>query len=72
MDSLAALALATEMPKQELLERPPQDRKDHIVSRKMLKHIVLMALYMCIVLFIFIFCGEYIIPEPNAEYKFDR
>lgn len=71
MDSLAALALATEMPKPELLLRPPQDRKDHIVSRKMIKHIVLMSFYMCIVLFIFIFLGEYIIPEPNQEYRFD-
>jgi len=65
MDSLAALALATEKPKPILLHRPPQDRKDHIVSRKMIKHIVLMAIWMCIVLFIFLFAGEHIISEPE-------
>ena len=65
MDSLAALALATDKPKPELLERPPIDRSDHIVSRKMVKHIVLMAIYMCIVLFLFIFAGEYLILEPE-------
>ena len=65
MDSLAALALATDKPKPELLERPPIDRSDHIVSRKMVKHIVLMAIYMCLVLFLFIFAGEYLIIEPE-------
>lgn len=70
MDSLAALALATEMPKPELLQRPPQNRNDHIVSRKMLKHIILMAVWMCIALFVFIFAGEYLILEPNKEYRF--
>ena len=70
MDSLAALALATEQPKPELLQRPPQDRVDHIVSRKMLKHIVLMATYMCIVIFIFLFAGEYLIIEPNEDFQF--
>ena len=65
MDSLAALALATEKPKPGLLQRPPQNRDDHIVSRKMMKHIVLMAVWMCIVLFVFIFAGEYLIIEPE-------
>ena len=45
MDSLAALALATEMPKPELLHRMPQNRDDYIVSRKMIKHILGMAIY---------------------------
>jgi hypothetical protein len=40
MDSLASLALATELPKPELLKRLPQNREDYIVSRKMTKHIV--------------------------------
>jgi Ca2+ transporting ATPase len=40
MDSLASLALATELPKPNLLKRPPQNREDYIVSRKMIKHIL--------------------------------
>lgn len=72
MDSLAALALATERPKKELLLRPPQNRNDHIVSRKMLKHIMIMATYMCIVIYFFVFAGEYVIPEPEAKWQYDR
>ena len=70
MDSLAALALATDMPKPHLLERPPQQRDDHIVSRKMLKHIIYMAAFQCVVLFIFIYAGEYIVMEPKEEYQY--
>jgi len=45
MDSLAALALATELPKPSLLDRMPQNRDDYIVARKMIKHILGMAIY---------------------------
>jgi Ca2+ transporting ATPase len=64
MDSLAALALATELPKLDLLDRAPQNRADYIVSRKMIKHILYMAIYQCIVLFVILFGGEYFILEP--------
>lgn len=72
MDSLAALALATELPKRSLLDRMPQNRNDYIVSRKMIKHIVWMAIYQCIVLFIVLFAGEFFIPEPNVALQYDR
>lgn len=72
MDSLAALALATEMPKPELLKRPPQNREDHIVSRKMLKHIMLMAIWMCITIYFFVFYGENVIPESDPRWQYDR
>lgn len=71
MDSLASLALATELPKPELLNRPPQVKDDFIVSRKMTKHIVYMSLFQMLVLFIFLFGGEYMIPEPNVELRFN-
>ena len=67
MDSLASLALATEMPKPDLLERPPQNRADYIVSRKMTKHILGQAILQCIVLFTFLFAGEYLVPETKPE-----
>lgn len=68
MDSLASLALATEMPKPELLLRMPQNRDDYIVSRKMIKHILGQALWQCSVLFTFLFAGEYLVPESLPKY----
>lgn len=68
MDSLASLALATEMPKPELLKRMPQNREDYIVSRKMIKHILGQALWQCVLLFTFLFAGEYMIPESEERY----
>lgn len=44
MDSLGSLALATEMPKESLLDRPPYKRDDYIISRKMVKHILGMSI----------------------------
>jgi Ca2+-transporting ATPase len=45
MDSLGALALATEKPNLELLERPPYRRDEYIISRKMVKHILASSIY---------------------------
>lgn len=40
MDSLAALALATEPPTNDFMKRPPYKKNDFILSPIMLKHIV--------------------------------
>merc|ERR1711935_1058503 len=40
MDSLASLALATELPKEDLLQRPPYRKREYIISQKMVKHIL--------------------------------
>jgi len=45
MDSLGALALATEPPKKDLLKRPPYRRDEYIISRKMVKHILGNSIY---------------------------
>jgi Ca2+-transporting ATPase len=45
MDSLGALALATEMPKDTLLNRPPYGRKEYIISKKMVKHLLGISIY---------------------------
>jgi Ca2+ transporting ATPase len=65
MDSLASLALATEPPKPELLERPPYSRDEYIISRKMIKHILIMSIYQSIVVFVLVFAGEKFIPEDQ-------
>ena len=72
MDSLASLALATELPKPYLLLRPPQVKDDFVVSRKMTKHILYMSLFQMVILFIFLFGGEYMIPEPDVELRFNQ
>ena len=40
MDTFASLALATEPPTLELLNRKPYNREDYIVTKKMFKHII--------------------------------
>jgi Ca2+ transporting ATPase len=66
MDSLASLALATEPPTMKLLEREPQGKDDYIINRKMVKHIMIMAIYQSIIVFIIVFAGEYLIPEADG------
>ena len=63
MDSLASLALATELPKDDLLQRPPYRKKEYIISQKMVKHILGMSIYQAIILFFFVFAGPLFIPE---------
>ena len=72
MDSLASLALATELPTDSLLNRPPQNKDDFVVSRKMTKHILYMSLFQMVILFIFLFWGESIIMEPVEELRFNH
>lgn len=72
MDSLAALALATEMPTVELLHRPPINRTDYIVSRKMIKHILGKGFWMCTCLFVCMFAGEHFIVEPDPQWRYGR
>lgn len=40
MDTFASLALATEPPTIELLDRAPHNRNEYIITKKMFKHIV--------------------------------
>jgi Ca2+ transporting ATPase len=69
IDSLAALALATEPPTLAQLERPPQGRDEYIISRKMLKQIVPMALYMIGILWAICFGGDKFFPEPDLDFR---
>jgi len=58
MDSLAALALATELPSRELLNRSPYGRKKPIISRTMMKNILGHAFYQLIVVFVLVYKGH--------------
>ena len=64
MDSLGSLALATEPPHDELLLRKPYKRSEHIINRKMWKHILIQAAFQLgILLFLYLFAPEFIIEE---------
>eukprot|EP00742_Colponemidia_sp_Colp-10_P000696 GILJ01000758.1.p1 GENE.GILJ01000758.1~~GILJ01000758.1.p1 ORF type:complete len:1153 (-),score=201.35 GILJ01000758.1:459-3812(-) len=78
MDTFASLALATEPPSEELLNRHPHRRDEYIISKKMLRNILGQAFYQLIVMFSLAFAGEYFLPEfgsgtsicysPGTEY----
>lgn len=58
MDTLASLALATEMPTEELLERKPYGRTKPLVSVTMTKNILGHAIYQITVILILLFVGD--------------
>ena len=57
MDTLASLALATELPSEELLERKPYGRTKPLISRNMLKNIIGHAIYQLTVVLVILFAG---------------
>ncbi|KAL3078827.1 hypothetical protein niasHS_014609 [Heterodera schachtii] len=57
MDTLASLALATEMPTEELLERKPYGRKKSLISRTMIRNIFCHAVYQFTILMVLLFKG---------------
>ena len=57
MDTLASLALATEMPTDELLQRKPYGRTKALISRTMLKNILGHAIYQLTVVFVLLSVG---------------
>jgi P-type Ca2+ transporter type 2B len=58
MDTFAALALATEPPKPELLDDKPHGRDDKIVTSVMWRNVIGQSIYQIIVLCILLFFGQ--------------
>ena len=58
MDTLAALALATEPPSDELLKRMPYERNEDIITTQMYRNIVINSSYQILVLCIVLFKGD--------------
>lgn len=58
MDTLASLALATELPTPDLLLRKPYGRTKPLISRTMMKNILGQAFYQLIVIFGLLFIGK--------------
>ncbi|XP_055314462.1 plasma membrane calcium-transporting ATPase 2 isoform X3 [Sitodiplosis mosellana] len=58
MDTLASLALATELPTPDLLLRKPYGRTKPLISRTMMKNIIGQALYQLGIIFSLLFVGD--------------
>ena len=67
MDSLGSLALATEPPYEELLQREPTKRKESIINGKMWKHIILQSLIQIIILLILYLIAPKFVKEQDLE-----
>ena len=67
MDTLAALALATEPPTEHLLHRKPNSKTEYIVNPLMMKHIICQSVVQCAVLFVLVFKGEDFLVDPIGK-----
>ena len=65
MDSLGSLALATEPPYEELLQREPTKRNESIINGRMWKHIIIQSLCQIIILVILYFIAPKFVKEQN-------
>ena len=65
MDSLGSLALATEPPYEELLQREPTKRNESIINGRMWKHIIIQSLCQIILLIILYLYAPEFIKEQN-------
>ncbi|XP_066997287.2 plasma membrane calcium-transporting ATPase 2 isoform X2 [Anabrus simplex] len=69
MDTLASLALATEMPTPDLLLRKPYGRTKPLISRTMMKNILGQGVYQLTIIFSLLFVGDYILDIPSGRGK---
>ncbi|MCL7044564.1 hypothetical protein MKW94_010536 [Papaver nudicaule] len=60
MDTLGALALATDRPTEELMKKPPVGRKQPLITNIMWRNLIAQALYQILVLLILQFKGKVI------------
>ena len=67
MDTFAALALATEPPPGDILERKPYKKRDPIITQYMSRNVQGHAIYQIIVLLVFLFAG----PELLVDHDFE-
>jgi len=67
MDSLAALALGTEKPTPDLLNRKPYGRSGKIISNVAVRNIIVQSAYQLIACFILVWAGDIIWNIPNGN-----
>lgn len=69
MDTLGALALATEPPNDEMMKRPPISKGQHFITRTMWKNIMGQSIYQLAVLGVLLFDGKQLLKltGPDAD-----
>jgi Ca2+-transporting ATPase len=67
MDTLGALALATEPPNDELMKRPPIGRNEPFITRIMWRNIIGQSIYQIIVLAILTFRGKELLKLSGLD-----
>uniref|UniRef100_A0AAG5DIV7 Calcium-transporting ATPase n=1 Tax=Anopheles atroparvus TaxID=41427 RepID=A0AAG5DIV7_ANOAO len=67
MDTLASLALATEMPTPDLLLRKPYGRTKPLISRTMMKNILGQAVYQLFIVFGLLFVGDRLLDIESGR-----
>jgi len=65
MDTLAALALATDPPHESVLDRKPERKGSSIISTTMWKMILGQAVYQLLITFLIYFGGVSVLPGPD-------
>lgn len=75
MDTFAALALATDPPTEEILNRPPQGKNKSLITTTMWKQITGQNIYKLAAIFILYFAGGeilgYDLSDPNKQLELD-
>lgn len=69
MDTMGALALATEPPREELMNRKPYGRTEPLISPVMWRNILVQAAFQLVVLFIYVFAGYELWGLEEVKYK---
>ncbi len=67
MDTLAALALATDPPQDSVLDRKPERKGASIISTTMWKMIIGQAIYQLVITFLLYFAGQDILPWYDQD-----
>jgi Ca2+-transporting ATPase len=67
MDTMAALALATDDPVPELLNRKPQGKKESLITESMWMHIIVQAIYQLVVNLALLHLGHILFGVPKGS-----
>ncbi|GKV00340.1 hypothetical protein SLEP1_g13044 [Rubroshorea leprosula] len=68
MDTLGALALATEPPTDQLMLRPPVGQREPLITNIMWRNLLIQAIYQVIVLLVLNFQGESLLSHLEHDY----
>ncbi|UJR37748.1 hypothetical protein I4U23_030442 [Adineta vaga] len=67
MDTLASLALATDLPTIDLLKRKPNGRNYSLINQRIAKNIILQAIYQLTIILFLLFAGPRVFDMQNGH-----